>query len=73
MKLIPMSRELKKEIALKGLSVSGYAGIIGHNKEYISLIVSGKKSPSPKLALKIAESFDKKIEDLFEFDMEEDV
>lgn len=72
MKIIPITREIKKEIVLSGMSVKGYAETIGNNKEYINLVVNGKKNPSPKLALKIADSFGRKIEDLFEIDMEEE-
>lgn len=61
------NQKAKKLMFIKGFNVSSFADEVGVGISYISQIMNGKKSPSPKLAKKIAETLEVEIEDLFFF------
>lgn len=56
---------------LKGFNLSDLSNKAEISSTYLSQIVNGKKTPSPKLAKKIADSLDVEIEDIFEFEVKE--
>ncbi|PTH57677.1 helix-turn-helix domain-containing protein [Staphylococcus agnetis] len=58
--------DLKKAMFIKGLNLSTLAIKAELSSTYLSQIVNGKKTPSPKLAKKIADALDVEIEDVFE-------
>lgn len=62
---------LKKAMFLKGYNLSDLSKELGIGLSYLSSIIHGKKTPSPKLAKKIADVLDVDIEDIFEFEMKE--
>lgn len=53
------------QIAESGYSLRGFSNEIGVSQGYLSLLLKGKKSPSAKVAYKIALGLSTKIEDLF--------
>lgn len=61
------NQKTKKLMFIKGFNVSTLADEVGVGISYISQILNGKRSPSPKLAKKIAETLEVEIEDLFFF------
>lgn len=61
------NQKTKKLMFIKGFNVSTFADEVGVGISYISQILNGKRSPSPKLAKKIAETLEVEIEDLFFF------
>lgn len=66
MSLYSMKIDLKTKMLQKGYSLTELSKKLGVNLSYLSQIVSGKRSPSPILAKKIADTLDVKIEDVFE-------
>ncbi|HEI3024295.1 TPA: helix-turn-helix transcriptional regulator [Staphylococcus aureus] len=62
------ANSLKKAMFLKGYNLSDLSFETDVSISYLSQIVNGKKSPSPKLAKKIAETLEVSIKDLFIFD-----
>lgn len=62
------NQKAKKLMFIKGFNVSSLADEVGVGISYISQILNGKRSPSPKLAKKIAETLEVEIEELFIFD-----
>lgn len=65
------SNALKKAMFLKGLNISELAIKTEVSTTYLSQIINHKKTPSPKLAKKIANVLDVDIEDIFEFEIKE--
>lgn len=61
------NQKTKKLMFIKGFNVSTLADEVGVGISYISQILNGKRSPSPKLAKKITETLEVEIEDLFFF------
>lgn len=61
------NQKAKKLMFVKGFNVSSFASEVGIGVSYLSQILNSKKSPSPKLAKKIAETLEVEIEDLFFF------
>ncbi len=59
---------LKKVMFLKGYNLSQLAIETDVSLSYMSMIMNGKRNPSAKLAKKIAEILDVRIEELFIFD-----
>lgn len=55
---------LRKE---KGLSQEALASILKVSRQTVSSIETGKYNPSLELAFKIANFFEKSIEDIFEY------
>lgn len=56
----------KKQITQEDL-----AGLVGVRRETIVFLEQGKYNPSLLLAMRIARVFEKKIEEIFEFEEEE--
>lgn len=65
------SNYLKKAMFLKGYNLSDLSKELGIGISYLSSIIHGKKTPSPKLAKNIADALDVQIEDLFYFEEKE--
>ncbi|MDF0359012.1 helix-turn-helix transcriptional regulator [Staphylococcus pseudintermedius] len=57
--------EHKMIVLKKGLSVTDYAKNLDINISYANQIINGKRSPSPKLAKKMAEFLGVDIEKIF--------
>ena len=58
---------LKKSMYLQVYSISKMASECNISLSYMSLIVNGKRTPSPKLAKKLSSILNMKVEDLFIF------
>lgn len=65
------SKNFKKAMFLKGFNLSDLSKETGVSISYLSSIINGKKTPSPKLAKNIANVLDLDIEDIFEFEIKE--
>ncbi|OFN40847.1 helix-turn-helix domain-containing protein [Staphylococcus sp. HMSC069E10] len=61
----------KQAMFLKGYNLSDLSKELGIGISYLSAIVNGKKTPSPKLAKNIANALDVEIKDLFYFEEQE--
>ncbi|MEQ6050176.1 helix-turn-helix transcriptional regulator [Lysinibacillus capsici] len=55
----------KLAIALRGLTLRGFASEIGISHSFLSQILNGKRSPSAVVAKKIANGLKVEIEDIF--------
>lgn len=60
-----MKNNLKVQRAIKNYTQEDLAKIIGVSRQTINAIESNKYVPSTVLALKIAKTFDTKVEDIF--------
>lgn len=65
------NQKVKKMMFIKGFNVSSFAAEVGVGVSYLSQIMNGKRSPSPKLAKKIAETLEVEIKEIFIFENEE--
>lgn len=72
MKALLNKKKIKQIMFLKGFSNRSLAKTVSASQEYISQIVNGKKSPSAKITLKIANALDTKTEDIVVFIESED-
>lgn len=63
----------KKAMFIKGFNLSDLSKETGVGISYLSQIINGKKIPSPKLAKKISDSLNIEIEELFNFEIEEEI
>ncbi|VDG18735.1 hypothetical protein [Lactobacillus lindneri] [Lactiplantibacillus mudanjiangensis] len=59
------SAQLRKDIALNGYSIRGYARSIKISEPYLSAIINEQRTPSPRTAGKIADGLNQKIDDIF--------
>ncbi|MCD1116457.1 helix-turn-helix transcriptional regulator [Chryseobacterium turcicum] len=66
-----MKNTIKIERALKNITQEDLAKKIGVSRQTINAMEAGKYVPSTVLALKIAKYFDKKVEDIFELEIED--
>lgn len=57
--------DIKLLIAKKGISQKEFADEIGISNSYLSLLINGKKNPSPSTAGKIASGLMVNVEDIF--------
>ena len=60
-----MKNNLKVQRAIKNYTQEDLAKIIGVSRQTINAIESNKYVPSTVLSLKIAKTFDTKVEDIF--------
>ncbi|MFS4466149.1 helix-turn-helix domain-containing protein [Staphylococcus haemolyticus] len=65
------SVNLKKVMFLKGYNLSELAKELNIGVSYLSQILNSKKTPSAKLAKKIADTLDVEIKDIFDFEVKE--
>lgn len=65
------SNNFKKAMFLKGYNLSDLSTKTGVSTSYLSSIINGKKTPSPKIAKNIANVLGLDIEDLFNFEAKE--
>ncbi|MEB7812867.1 helix-turn-helix transcriptional regulator [Staphylococcus xylosus] len=63
--------ELRGLIAKNGHTLRSFSKSSGISLSYLSLIINGKATPSPKMAKRISENLNVSIEDLFNFEIEE--
>ena len=63
-----MKNSLRVERAIKNITQSELADLIGVSRQTINTIESNKYVPSTVLALKIARVFEKKVEEIFELE-----
>ncbi|MFH4929629.1 MULTISPECIES: helix-turn-helix transcriptional regulator [unclassified Staphylococcus] len=63
----------KKAMFIKGFNLSDLSKETGVGISYLSQIINGKKIPSPKLAKKISDSLNIETEELFNFEIEEEI
>lgn len=68
MTVLIKANSFKKAMFLKGYNLSDLSSATDVSISYLSQIMNGKKSPSPKLAKKIAETLEVGIKDLFIFE-----
>lgn len=61
------SLELRKMIAKRGKNVRQFSDDIGVSAPYMSLVINGKRNPSPKTAQKIAKGLEVDVKDIFMF------
>ncbi|TDL33498.1 XRE family transcriptional regulator [Macrococcoides bohemicum] len=72
MRFSAKSRDLKREIAMNGYSISSFAKELGLNVSFLNTVVNGHRHTTPTTAKKISDSLSKNISDLFEVkEMEE--
>jgi len=63
-----MKNELRVFRAERNWSQGDLAGKLGVSRQTVNALETGKYDPSLPLAFKIARLFDKRIEDVFEYD-----
>ena len=59
---------IKQRMFVLGLNLTDFSKTINVGVSYLSQIINGKKSPSPKLAKKMAEVLEVDITDIFIFE-----
>lgn len=59
--------EFKKNIAKRGKNIRQFSEEIGISPSYMSLVINGRRNPSPKTANKIAQGLDLDVKDVFVF------
>lgn len=62
---------IKQRMFVLGLNLTDFSKTINVGVSYLSQIINGKKSPSPKLAKKMAEVLEVDITDIFIFEKKE--
>ncbi|CCI58494.1 helix-turn-helix transcriptional regulator [Staphylococcus equorum] len=62
---------IKQRMFVLGLNLTDFSKTINVGVSYLSQIINGKKSPSPKLAKKMAEVLEVDITDIFIFEQKE--
>ena len=63
-----MKNELRGLRAGRNWSQGDLAGMLGVSRQTVNALETGKYDPSLPLAFKIARLFEKRIEDVFEYD-----
>lgn len=63
-----MKNTIKVERAIKSISQAKLAELVKVSRQTINAIELGKYIPSTVLALKIAQVFDKKVDDIFQLE-----
>lgn len=69
----PRTEVIKIELAKNGLNLVEFSKIINYNRSYLSLVINGKRSLSPKTASIIAKTLGCELEELFEIKQIEEV
>jgi putative transcriptional regulator len=67
-----MENDLKVYRAMEDITQGELAERVGVSRQAINSIETGKYDPSLELAFKLAEEFDCQIEDIFEYEKEQD-
>ena len=68
---MPLYNRLKEYRAKKNLNQQELGKLVGASRQTISLIERGDYSPSVTLAIKIAQIFDARVEDIFSYEEDE--
>ena len=58
-------QDLRVLIAEKGMNIKSLSDRTGISQSYLSLIVNGKRTPSPVTAKKISEELKKEVNEIF--------
>lgn len=66
-----MNNTIKVERAIKNITQEELSKLVGVSRQSINAIESGKYIPSTVLALKIAQVFEKSVEDIFQLEEED--
>lgn len=69
---MPLKNRLKEFRARIGVNQAEMGQLVGTSRQTISQIERGDYSPSVTLALKIAKKCDARVEDIFEYEEDED-
>ncbi|QRN49976.1 helix-turn-helix transcriptional regulator [Macrococcoides bohemicum] len=69
MKYIIKENNIRSLMLKKGYNLTTIAKKMNVSSAYISLIINGKRSPSPILAKKISKCLEVKIEEIFEINI----
>ena len=69
---MPLLNRLKEHRARLGVNQSELGKLAGVSRQTISLIERGDYSPSVTLALKLAKIFETQVEDLFDYEEDEE-
>ena len=62
---------IRKELYKKGLYITGFSNVLGISVNYTNLIINNRRSPSPKLAKKMADVLEVEVSDIFIFENKE--
>ncbi|MBM0847740.1 transcriptional regulator with XRE-family HTH domain [Staphylococcus epidermidis] len=71
MRIESITVNFKIALFKNGLSISKFANALDINTSYANQIVNGKRTPSPKLAKKMAQILNVDITDIFNIAVEE--
>lgn len=63
------SKNTQLDIAKSGYTLRGFSRHIGISSGYLSEVLKERKAPSPVVAQKIASGLNKKVDDIFLFEM----
>ncbi|RAI81267.1 XRE family transcriptional regulator [Macrococcoides goetzii] len=67
----PRTEAIKFELVKNGLTLAEFSKMINYNRSYLSLVINGKRSLSPKTASVIAKTLGKELEELFDIKQKE--
>lgn len=65
--------ELRGLIAKNGHTLRSFSESSGISLSYLSLIINSKATPSPKMAKRISNNLNVSMEDLFDFEIKEEI
>jgi putative transcriptional regulator len=66
-----MKNTIKVQRAIKNVTQAELAEAIGVSRQTINTIESGKYVPSTVLAIKLAQYFEKSVEEIFQLDLDD--
>ncbi|MEY5068746.1 MAG: hypothetical protein RLZ47_608 [Bacteroidota bacterium] len=66
-----MKNTIKVQRAIKNITQADLAEAIGVSRQTINTIESGKYVPSTVLAIKLAQYFEKSVEEIFQLDLDD--
>jgi len=69
--IMPLINKLKHYRSIKGINQQELGSLVGVSRQTISLIERGDYNPSITLCLKIAKLFEVSVEDIFEYEEDE--
>lgn len=69
---MPLYNKLKENRARMGINQQEFGALVGASRQTISLIERGDYSPSVTLAIKIARVFGKSVDEVFDYEENEE-
>lgn len=69
---MPLYNKLKENRARMGINQQELGALVGASRQTISLIERGDYSPSVTLAIKIARVFEKNVDEVFDYEENEE-